>query len=105
MVLSACETGVGGDLGGELAGLAQAFLQAGARSLVVSLWEVDDETTGALMSTFHARCRAGDDSASALARAMEEARAASRTDESYTWGGFIQIGDWRANRPPAGAGR
>ena len=52
LVLSACESGVVGSLGGEeLAGLSQAFLQAGVRSLLVSLWQVNDLATAALMPT------------------------------------------------------
>ncbi|RPH56451.1 CHAT domain-containing protein, partial [bacterium] len=47
VVLSACRTGLGKEVGGEgLVGLTQAFLHAGAPRLVVSLWDVDDRATG-----------------------------------------------------------
>ena len=51
VVLSACNTAAGDKPGAEaLSGLARAFFYAGARSLVVSNWEVDSESTVALMS-------------------------------------------------------
>jgi CHAT domain-containing protein/tetratricopeptide (TPR) repeat protein len=54
VTLSGCETGLGKEAAGEgYIGFAHAFLQAGARSLVVSLWNVDDDATSLLMQRFY----------------------------------------------------
>jgi CHAT domain-containing protein len=54
VVLSACESGLGQQAGGEgLLGFAQAFLQKGARAVVLSRWKVDDTATALLMVRFY----------------------------------------------------
>ncbi|MGN2638619.1 CHAT domain-containing protein [Nocardia takedensis] len=71
VTLSACRTGVSSDHpGDELVGLTRAFLHAGAQSLVVSLWEVDDLSTSLVMRQFYERLHRGDDLAEALRTAQ-----------------------------------
>ena len=54
VVLSACQSGLGRSSGGEgFIGFAQAMFVAGGRSLVLSLWEVDDRATALLMTRFY----------------------------------------------------
>ena len=72
VVLSACNTAVGGAPGAEaLSGLAQAFAYAGARSLMVSHWPVESQSAVAMMTDIFAR-RAADPNLS-LARAQQQA--------------------------------
>lgn len=97
LVLSACESGQVGFLGGEeLAGLSQAFLQAGVRSLLVSLWEVDSSATEALMRAFYTTWKErGADKAVALRQAMTQIQHDPRWSHPYYWGAFVFVGDWR----------
>jgi len=95
VTLSACGTGLGRRVAGEgTLGLAHAFLHAGARSLLVSLWEVDDEATSLLMQRFYAnRERLG------KAGALHEARAWLSEQPAFAhphfWSAFILLGDGR----------
>jgi CHAT domain-containing protein len=77
VVLSACETGSGNDGGGEgLLGFAQAFLQKGARSVVLSRWKVDDRATTLLMVRFYENLLGKRQGARPMGRAqaLDEAR-------------------------------
>jgi tetratricopeptide (TPR) repeat protein len=92
VTLSACESGraqaVGGD---EVLGLARAFLGAGAATLVVSLWLVQDETTAKLMGDWYGRLRRGDAGpAEALRAAQLELK--ERRPHPYYWAPFVLIG-------------
>lgn len=70
VVLSACDTAVGPTLGQEgVLNIARAFLLAGARSVITTLWPVSDATSAAVMRRFYENLAAGDDVAGALARA------------------------------------
>jgi CHAT domain-containing protein len=91
VTLSACETGVSQVLAGdELVGLSRGFFEAGAASVVVSLWSVDDESTARLMERFYAGLAAGLGPAVAMRRAQAELRPAS--SHPYYWAPFVVIG-------------
>jgi tetratricopeptide (TPR) repeat protein len=91
VVLSACESGrnevIGGD---EVIGLTRAFLGAGAATLMVSLWLVQDETTAELMGGWYERLRAGEERAAALRAAQLEIK--ERYSHPYYWAPFVLIG-------------
>ncbi len=92
VVLSACETGLGQVHVGEgVFGLRRAFVLAGARMLVMSLWKVPDEPTRELMEDFYGRLLAGEGRAEAL-RGAQLAMKVKYPDPFY-WGAFICQGD------------
>ena len=105
VVLSACNTGgPGTSTGGEsLSGLARAFFYAGARSLVVSHWQVEDTATADLMSEMFGQLRSGARTSSA--QALQTAQASIIDDASNPdtwfrshpvfWGAFTLVGDGR----------
>jgi CHAT domain-containing protein len=93
VTLSACETGISAvAIGDELIGLVRGFLSAGASSLVVSLWTVDDETTAQLMTDMYVRLRAGDGPAAALRAA--QLRALQQHGHPFFWAPFAVFGRW-----------
>jgi CHAT domain-containing protein/Tfp pilus assembly protein PilF len=92
VVLSACRTGGGRlDPGEGVSGLARAFLYAGSRGVVCSLWAVDDETTEALMTDFYRRIRGGRPAADAL-RDAKQALVDAGKPPRY-WAPFVLIGE------------
>ncbi len=96
VVLSACRTALGPEVHGEgLMGLSRAFLHAGVRGVVASLWSVRDRASARLMERFY-RALLGDglSPAAALRRAQLEQRADPRTRDASEWAGFELQGDW-----------
>jgi CHAT domain-containing protein/Tfp pilus assembly protein PilF len=98
VVLSACETGVGEVRSGEgVYGLRRAFTQAGAKRLVMSMWEVPDRETKELMVNFFGNLQKGAGHAEALRQAalMQRDRVKKRYghDHPYYWGAFVFLGD------------
>jgi CHAT domain-containing protein len=93
VVLSACNSGVGKLSGGEgLLGMTRGFFAAGARSLLVSLWSVDDRATGELMTSFYRNLRDGLDRRDALRQA--KISYLQKTDRNpFYWGAFVLLGD------------
>jgi CHAT domain-containing protein len=124
-VLSACESGLGTAAGGEgLLGLQRAFQVARAKSVVASLWEVDDKATQALMAEFYRNLwdkklgklealrqaqlamlhrydvRQGQLRGSGGERPVDpqklaQAQPAQRLTPPAYWAGFVLSGDWR----------
>ncbi len=90
IVLSACESGSGKPLaGGEISSLATVLLRAGVRSVVASLWPVDDAATAFLMTKFHAALQTNIDVPEALASAMHIVRNEPGWDDPFYWAGFV----------------
>ncbi|HOU90538.1 MAG TPA: CHAT domain-containing protein, partial [Polyangiaceae bacterium] len=96
VVLSACETGLGDVSNGEgVYGLRRALAEAGAETLVMSLWKVDDAATRALMVRYYEKLRAGEGRTEALRHARLSLLAESATRHPFFWSGFVVSGDWR----------
>jgi CHAT domain-containing protein len=93
VVLSACETGLGQRRGQEgLLALDRAFLIAGARAVISSLWLVDDDATAALLTAFHRARRAGERDDVALQHAMNQVRALPKWRDPHYWSAFRLVG-------------
>jgi CHAT domain-containing protein len=91
VTLSGCSTGLNVVAkGDELLGLVRGLLHAGARSLLLSLWDVQDRSTTELMRSFYTRFRAHGDTASALQGAMQELR--EKQPHPYYWAPFVLLG-------------
>jgi len=94
VVLASCESGLGRDDPGEgLAGLTTAFLVAGARSVVGTLWAVDDRVTERLVRAFYEQLARGLPGAAALREAQRTIRGTPATRHPYYWAGFVLAGD------------
>jgi len=105
VVLSACSTALGQEIRGEgLVGLTRGFQYAGARAVLVSLWEVDDEATAELMRLFYRELlKHGQPPAAALRTAQETLRRQPDWQAPYYWAGFVLQGDWRQPDPESSA--
>ncbi|HYE14264.1 MAG TPA: CHAT domain-containing tetratricopeptide repeat protein [Pyrinomonadaceae bacterium] len=93
VTLSACETGVSGVApGDELIGLVRGFFSAGAPTLILSLWTVDDEATADLMRDFYAHLLAGQRPAAALRSA--QLNLMKERPHPFFWSPFVLLGRW-----------
>jgi CHAT domain-containing protein len=97
VVLSACETGLGQTKSGEgVFGLRRAFQEAGAESLMMSMWSVPDRETKELMARFYRKWLAGKEKHLALREAQLEMREVVRkrygVDFPFYWGAFVLVG-------------
>lgn len=98
VVLSACQTGLGEQVGGEgVLGLRRALVQAGSQTQVLSLWNVDDDATAELMKGYYAGLAAGQGRSAALRAAQKKMQKAKkgRWAHPYYWAAFVVSGDWR----------
>jgi len=92
VTLSACETGLGHDAGGDdLVGLVRGLLYAGAASLVVSLWTVDDESMTRLVTDFYSRWLAGLSKVQSLRHA--QIALLQEYEHPYYWAPLILVGN------------
>ncbi len=100
VVLSACQTARGTILAGEgVQGLAQAFLRAGAQSVIGSLWNVNDKQTARFMAEFYQHLAAGQPKAEALRAAKLDMLQRGSDAAPCFWAPFILIGE--ADQPVA----
>jgi CHAT domain-containing protein len=99
-VLSGCDTGVGEiKLGEGVFGLRRAFQVAGARTVIMSLWPVEDQTTREWMATlYQEHFRDGKDTPESVRGAslkiLRRRRANRESTHPFYWGAFIAAGDW-----------
>jgi CHAT domain-containing protein len=100
VVLSACDTAVGPTLGQEgVLNISRAFLLAGARSVITTLWAVNDATATAVMRRFYENLAAGQDVAQALAQSKATVVEQLGSDALATVSAFqiIGVGDHRVS--------
>jgi CHAT domain-containing protein len=96
VVLSACETGYGRFQKGEgVLSLAHSFLYAGSPSLVVSLWQVNDQITAVILPQFYEHLSKGDNKAQALRQAKLDylREYPGLSSHPMYWAAFVQLGD------------
>jgi len=99
VVLSACDTGVGEVKTGEgVYGLRRSFIEAGAESLVMSLWPVSDIVTRELMIKYYNNLKQGIGRGEALRKVQLEMLKRPERRHPFYWASFIQSGDWRTIR-------
>jgi CHAT domain-containing protein/Tfp pilus assembly protein PilF len=99
VTLSACETGVGKIQRGEgIISLARAFAYAGAKSIVTSLWQVDNAATKDLMRAFYQHLRAGKSKSAALHAAKLDYLQTHPGEAAHPffWAGLVGVGDMQA---------
>jgi CHAT domain-containing protein len=98
-LLSACETSLGEMFEGEgVVNLARAFSFAGAKSVVTSLWSINDQSTPYLMDGFYSTLMLGKNKNIALSTAKRQYLKTHPGQQSHPffWAGFVEVGDWNA---------
>ena len=95
VTLSACETAVGKIKNGEgVYGLRRAFFLAGTETLVMSLWEVSDQTTQEMMTSYYSGLKRGLGRGEALRNAQLALLKRKGLEHPFYWASFIQAGEW-----------
>jgi len=97
VVLSACDTALSKIYGGDdLVGLSRGFLYAGSRSILSTLWKVDDKCTEILINEFYRNWQLKKmNKAEALRRAQNYIKSIQDYSHPFFWASFILIGDWQ----------
>ena len=94
VVLSCCHSGRGRMLKGEgVVGIARAFLAAGARSVLVALWAIEDEATMVFMKSFYQHLKEGKTASVAVHQSIKSLRESEEFCEMRYWAPFQLIGD------------
>ena len=93
VVLSCCHSGRGEVMSEGVVGIARAFLAAGARSVLVSLWAINDEATTEFMTSFYQYLADGKSASVALHQAMKSLRDSEKFSAIKFWAPFMLIGD------------
>ena len=93
VVLSCCHSGRGEIKAEGVVGIARAFIGAGARSVLVSLWAIDDEATLEFMKSFYHNFVKGRSASESLNHAMKCLRESEKFSDVKYWAPFTLIGD------------
>lgn len=93
VVLSCCHSGRGEIKAEGVVGIARAFMGAGARSVLVTLWAIDDEATMVFMTSFYKHLTEGAMACEALSKAMKYMRESDIFSEVKYWAPFVLHGD------------
>jgi len=94
VTLSACETGLGQFIRGEgIDGLSRAFLFAGASSVLMSLWAVNDQASSQFMQRFYSHLASAQTSVDALRMSKLEMIQSNELSHPFYWAGFVISGE------------
>ena len=93
VVLSCCHSGRGKIRAEGVVGLTRAFLAAGARSVLATLWAIDDRATVHFMNAFYRHLKNGESASASLQQAMKEIREIPVLSHPYFWAPFFIVGD------------